>query len=65
MNLEVGINQPESSPTGTGIGALRRGILVGSLALGLLMLGGVAAVSAAHASASPAPSAGATQPAVR
>ena len=50
------------APAPTGIGGLRRSIVVGTLALGLLALGGVAAVSAADPSVSPAPSATTTAP---
>lgn len=52
--------QPPPAPTR--IGGFRRSIVVGTMALALLALGGVAAVSAADPSASPAPSATTTEP---
>ena len=53
----------EPPPAATRIGGFRRGIVIGTLSLGLLALGGVAAVSAADPSISPSPSATTTQPA--
>jgi hypothetical protein len=44
-------------PTSPRIGGPRKGMLVGAMALTLLAVGGVAAVSAADPSASPAPDA--------
>ena len=48
---------PPSPPTSPRIGGPRKGMLFGAMALTLLALGGVAAVSAADPSASPAPDA--------
>ena len=54
--------QPESTaqpqpPTSPRIGGPRKGMLIGAMALTLLVVGGVAAVSAADPSASPDPGA--------
>lgn len=51
-----------SPPTSPRVGGPRKGMLVGAMALTLLAVGGVAAVSAADPSASPAPN-GTSEPA--
>jgi hypothetical protein len=54
MNWDDPNLQPaEPPPASTRIGGFRRSIVVGTMAIGLLALGGVAAVSAADPSASP------------
>jgi hypothetical protein len=64
MNWDDQPPQPaQPPPPPTRIGGFRRSIVVGTMALGLLVLGGAAAVSAADPSASPLPSATTTQPA--
>ncbi len=64
MNWDDQPAQPAQPPppAPTRIGGFRRSIVVGTMALGLLVLGGVAAVSAADPSASPSPSATTGEP---
>jgi len=63
MNWDDQPTQPPQPPAEPArIGGFRRGIVIGAMTLGLLVLGGAAAVSAADPSVSPSPSATATQP---
>jgi hypothetical protein len=66
-NRMNGNDQPPQSaeppPAAARVGGFRRGIVIGTLSLGLLALGGVAAVSAADPSVPPSPSATTSQPA--
>ena len=62
-DAQAAVRQPTvTTATGAGLGGIRRGLITGVLAAGLLVAGGVAAVNAASPDPSASAAPGATQP---